>query len=95
MPGLYDAGLRLDLLDALAARHTEDHDASGEELALRVWVARPGRPEQHDDDLRWWGSARQATSARALPLAGFHVVTRYGWLDLETGAARTWRRLRL
>lgn len=89
VPDLYDAGLRLDLLDALLSRGEDVSEATS------IWLTRPGLTSPHDLDARWWSSAKHARSARGLRPCGFHVVTRYGWRDLDTGATRTWKRLRL
>lgn len=88
VPDHYDAGLRLDLLDALLSRESDDTPTA-------IWLTRPGDVEQHDVDLRWRASAMHACAARGVTLTGFYVVTRVGWRDTETGASRTWRRLRL
>lgn len=89
MPDLYDCGLRLDVVDALLARAEGDDDGDS------IWLTRPGVPEHHDVDTRWRASTRHVCSARGRTLSGFWVVTRYGWLDPDTGASRTWKRLRL
>ena len=89
VPDLYDAGLRLDLLDALLSGGADTSES------FSIWLTRPGAVERHDLDTRWWSSAMHACSARGLAPDGFHVVTRYGWLDLATGATRSWKRLRL
>ena len=46
-------------------------------------------------DLAWHAAVRQGCAAHTVTLAGFWVVTRYGWLDPDTGESRTWKRLRL
>ena len=51
--------------------------------------------EQHDADLAWAGAARRAFALHGRPLEGCYVITRYGWLDLDTGRSRTWKRLRI
>ena len=60
-----------------------------------AWLVRPGTPEQHDVDLRWFSAVRTAFAMHARPLDGCYVVTRSGWRDLLTGDSRTWVRLRL
>jgi hypothetical protein len=60
-----------------------------------AWLVRPGTPEQHDVDLRWFSAIRTAFAMHARPLDGCYVVTRSGWRDLVTGDSRTWVRLRL
>jgi hypothetical protein len=93
VPDLYDAGLRLDLLDALLSNLEDGIEDST--AGFSIWLTRPGTTEQHDLDITWWSSASHACSARGLAPSGFFVVTRYGWLDLDSGASRTWKRLRL
>jgi hypothetical protein len=34
-------------------------------------------------------------AAHGVRLTGFYAITRTGWLDVRTGEARVWRRLRL
>ena len=41
------------------------------------------------------GAARRAFALHDRPLDGCYVITRYGWLDLDTGRSRTWKRLRI
>lgn len=93
VPDLYDAGLRLDLVDALLAR--AEHRADDEGPSPSVWLSRPGTTDPHDVDLTWWTSAARASAARGRGPVAFHVVTRFGWVDLPSGASRTWKRLRL
>lgn len=92
VPRSYDAGLRLDLaealVDALLPRWPSD-------VACWGWVTRPGRPELHDCDLGWLAALRHAVGVHDLELAGFRAVTRTGWLDVLTGERRTWKRLRI
>lgn len=85
-PGL-DSGVRTDVLCTLLGRT---------DPALRtMWLVRPGHPEQHDGDVAWAGAAHRAFALYGRPLEGCYVITRYGWLDLETGRSRTWKRLRI
>jgi len=82
-----DSGVRTDVICTLLART---------DPALRTWwLVRPGHPEQHDADLAWAGAARRAFALHERPLAGCYVITRYGWLDLDTGRSRSWKRLRI
>ncbi len=94
VPELYDAGLRLDVLDALCAGYAALPRVM-EDSALHVWVTRAGDPQPYDQDMQWWGSARQAVESRGAVMEGFYVVTRYGWLHPGSGASRSWKRLRL
>ena len=82
-----DAGVRTDVV----CRLLERTDPS----LRRVWLVRPGHPEPHDADLAWAGAARRAFTLHDRPLGGCYVVTRYGWLDLDTGRSRSWKRLRI
>lgn len=82
-----DAGVRTDVVCTLLER--TDH-------ALRtLWLVRPGDPEPQDADLSWAGAARSAFALHERPLEGCYVITRYGWLDLDSGRRRTWKRLRI
>lgn len=82
-----DAGLRADVVCTLL-EHT-DH------AQRTVWLVRPGVPEPHDADQAWAGTARRAFALHQRPMDGCYVITRYGWLDLETGRSRSWKRLRI
>ena len=82
-----DAGVRTDVVGRLLDRTAPDHRT--------LWLVRPGHPEPHDADLAWAGAARRAFALHGRPLDGCYVVTRYGWLDLDSGRARTWKRLRI
>ena len=93
-----DAGLRFDLVAALLTRAAPP--ASPESPAspappASLWLTRPGVPELHDEDLDWHAAAVRAFDAHGVALAGVHAVTRTGWLDVVTGASRSWKRLRL
>lgn len=82
-----DAGVRTDVVCTLLDRTPS---------ALRtLWVVRPGVPEPQDADLAWSGAARRAFALHGRPLDGCYVITRYGWLDLDSGRSRTWKRLRI
>lgn len=80
-----DAGTRFEVLLRLLGGGT-----GGD-----VWVARSGEPTPQDDDLAWLAAADRASDVAAVPLAGVWAVTRTGWLDVRTGEARTWKRLRV
>ena len=61
-----------------------------------TWLARPGRPQLHDLDVRVAAVADRVSAAHGSPAPpGLVVLTRYGWLDARTGVSRTWKRLRL
>jgi hypothetical protein len=82
-----DAGLRTDVVAELVEQTSDE-----QRLA---WVVRPGHPEPHDADLHWFAAASAAFAVHGRPLEAFYVITRYGWRDVRTGRARTWKRLRL
>ena len=90
-PAEYDAGLRLDLVDALVDTLLADPPPHDDPWA---WVTRPGVPEVHDCDLGLLSAVLGSFAAHGLGLGGFRTVTRSGWLDPITGESRTWRRLR-
>lgn len=86
-----DAGLRADVVSRLL----EAHMARAGGTSVAVWLTRPGDPTPQDADLAWMAAADGAFAAADLTGTGFWAVTRTGWLDVRTGASRTWRRLRL
>lgn len=82
-----DAGVRTDVVCALLERT---------DVELRtLWLVRPGHPEPQDADAAWAGAARRAFALHERQLLGCYVITRYGWLDLDTGRSRSWKRLRI
>ena len=88
LPALDDS-LCTDVVSALVAEL---------DPALRsptVWLIRCGVPDLHDADLRWLASARAACSEHGRAVGAFYVITRTGWLDVESGESQTWKRLRL
>lgn len=88
LPALDDS-LRTDVVSALVAEL---------DPALRsptVWLTRCGVPDLHDLDLRWLAAASAACSEHGCVVGGFYVITRTGWLDVESGETQTWKRLRL
>jgi hypothetical protein len=84
---IVDRGLRVEVVCALL------DELDGAESA--AWLVRPGRPEPHDADLEWLGAASFAFAVHGARLTGFYAITRSGWLDVRTGEARVWKRLRL
>ena len=82
----YDAGLRADVLTRALDR--------GIDAWTSIWLTRGGVLCVGDADLAWFAAARTAFGRHGIGDPGVHVVTRYGWLDLRTGASRTWRRVR-
>jgi hypothetical protein len=93
-PRWLDAGARADVCDRMVSAWTTQ-TRSRAWTAAYCWYTRPGAPDLHDEDLAWLAAARWAFDAHGLPLLGFWVVTRYGWLDPVTGEERRWKRLRL
>jgi hypothetical protein len=82
-----DAALRIDVVSSLVAQTGDG--------AVFAWLSRPGQPHPHDLDLEWLSAARVAFGVHGRVLAGFHAITRAGWLDVRTGERRVWKRLRL
>lgn len=82
-----DTALRTEVVASLVDR--------ADATARMLWLTRPGVPEPYDDDLAWLAAAGTAFAMHGRTLDGCYVVTRYGWRDVRTGEARTWRRLRL
>jgi len=82
----YDAGLRADVLTR-ALDHGIDERTS-------IWLTRGGPLSVGDVDLAWFAAARTAFGRHGVGDPAVHVVTRYGWFDVSTGAGRAWRRVR-
>jgi hypothetical protein len=82
----YDAGLRSDVLTRALARSIDERTS--------IWLTRGGPLSVGDMDLAWFAAARTAFGRHGVGDPAVHVVTRYGWFDLSTGAGRTWRRVR-
>jgi hypothetical protein len=86
-----DAALRVDVVAALLDDALEEVRAAD----CGAWLTRPGRPAVHDEDLLWLAASQNAFGMHGITPAGFHALTRYGWLDVLTGERREWKRLRL
>ena len=84
---IVDRGVRVEVVGALL----DELDCA----EAAAWLVRPGSPEPQDADFQWLAAAGFAFAARGARLTGFYAVTRGGWLDLRTGEARVWKRLRL
>jgi hypothetical protein len=82
----YDAGLRADVLTRALDR--------GIDKRTSIWLTRGGELGAGDADLAWFAAARAAFGRHGIGNPQVYVVTRYGWLDLGTGATRSWRRVR-
>ncbi|HET8560880.1 MAG TPA: hypothetical protein VFL69_10210 [Marmoricola sp.] len=85
----FDAGLRTELVAQALAGLDEPTFA----VAL-PWLTRSGDLETHDADLAWCAASLAAFGRYGAAPPGFFVVTRRGWLDLLSGEARTWSRVR-
>ena len=82
-----DDGLRIEVLTSLVGQSPAG--------CTTAWVTRPGVPHPHELDLQWLSAACVAFGLHGRSLGGFFAVTRNGWLDVRTGEARTWKRLRI
>ena len=82
-----DAGLRADLVERAL---------DGLETTRRacVWLTRTGTLGRTDHDAHWFAAARSGFAGHGLPLPGFFVLNRTGWVDLVTEETRTWSRVR-
>ena len=85
----HDAGLRTELVAQALA--TLDDAAFA---AALPWLTRSGDLATRDADLAWCAASLAAFGRYGVTPPGFFVVTRRGWLDLLTGEARTWSRVR-
>jgi hypothetical protein len=85
-PGL-DPGLRADLMERAL-------DGLDLEQPPIPWLTRSGVLSPGDADLAWLAATREAYGRHALPLPGFYVLTRYGWLNLTTDEQISWTRIR-
>lgn len=82
-----DAALRIDIVSRLLEQSPP---------AWRTaWLARPGTPDPHDQDLHWLAAVRTAFGVHDRPLDGCYVITRSGWRDVRTDDRQVWARLRL
>lgn len=82
----FDAGLRSDLV-------TRALDGLESPNPL-VWLSRAGDLGPRDADWAWHAAARTAFARHDLPLPGFFVVTRRGWVELSCGDRHPWYRVR-
>jgi len=82
----YDAALRADLLErALSVLATPEP---------LVWITRSGTTRPGDADQSWCAATLTAGARLGLTVS-FFIVTRRAWLDPQTGAGRTWTRIRV
>lgn len=82
----FDAALRADLVErALACTEAADPLA---------WLTRPGRLVAHERDHQWLAATASAFATHGMSLRDFYVITRQGWLELTSGEAHSWYRVR-
>jgi hypothetical protein len=84
-----DAGTRSEVVSRLL------EEGGLDEPGAHVWLTRAGEPQLQDEDLAWLSATIRAFDCVGGTLEGFWSVTRTGWLDVRSGDARTWKRLRL
>lgn len=89
----FDSGLRADLVE----RCLEEVMTRDEDRLLLPWLTRGGDLVAHDVDVAWAAAAREGFGRHGLAFPGFYVVTRRGWMNLESSlvtAERVRRRRR-
>ncbi|MGH3366138.1 MAG: hypothetical protein ACRDOY_02950 [Nocardioidaceae bacterium] len=84
-----DHGLRVDVLVSLMTDCT-----IRERAALTLVHVRRGHHEPSDADLGWASAAVVAAAISGVELTSTVIVSRWGWLDVRTGASQTWVRPR-
>ena len=93
MPGELpdDPVLRADLVervvDGLAQRDLDRAAACG-------WVTRSGPVRLDTRELSWFAATTAGFARHGLDLPAFFVVGRRAWLEVSSGRARTWTRVR-
>jgi len=85
----FDAGLRADLVE----RAIDGLEGSAGERPC-PWLTRTGDLVPGDADFAWFAAAREAFGRHGVPLPGFFVLTRYGWLNLANEDVIRWHRVR-
>ena len=86
-----DHGLRVEVLIRLLAAVSADGAANSERALIHV---RPGPPELADSDFAWWSAARCTHGIAGVDVVRMVALTRWGWVDVASGAVKTWARLR-
>lgn len=86
-PG-FDSGLRADLVEGCLGEFVEQVSTGG---LVIPWLTRGGDLVAYDVDIAWSAAAREGFARHGLAFPGFYVVTRGGWMDLETSEAITER----
>ncbi len=84
---LDDAALRADLVERAI-------DGLQTTAGACAWVTRGGELGLVDADAEWFAASRAAFARHGLPLPGFFVLNRRGWVDLVSGEQRQWSRIR-
>lgn len=85
----YDLALRADLIDQGWHQITEV-----EATHLSAWITRSGTLHPGDDDFLWAAAVRLVFRHRGVNCPGLYIITRSGWLDLESGRVIAWQRVR-
>jgi hypothetical protein len=83
--GPEEAGWRADVLERAVA---------GVNSPVCSWLTRSGALEPGDHDVAWCGAALAAFGRHGLELPGFFVVSRHGWVDVLSGEAVHYHRIR-
>lgn len=86
-----DHGLRVEVLVRLLAAVSADGAADAKLALIHV---RPGPPELADSDFAWWSAARCTRGIAEAEVVRMVALTRWGWVDVASGAVKTWARLR-
>lgn len=79
------AGWRVDLAERAVACV---------ERPVCAWINRSGALSPTGHDLAWWAACRGGFARHGLPLAGFYVLNRHGWVELGSGREVRYHRIR-
>lgn len=88
LPDVDDQSLRTDLVARAIEGLLETPGAC-------AWMTRGGDTGFTDADAAWFAAARQGFGRHGLALPAFVVMTRNAWVDLVSGEARAWQRIRV
>ena len=88
VPRVPNAGLALDVAEALLLERSTPHDP-------HVWLTRPGPPEADHLDHAWQRALHDVAEAHGLRRPRLLIVTRTGWQGVDCGEGQRWSRLRL
>lgn len=86
--GRETAGLRVDLVE----RAIDGLERTDGALA---WLTRSGDLYAGDEELAWWSAVRTGFARHGLQPVACCLVNRFGWVDLDSGQGRTWKRVRV